>query len=136
MLSRFGRRSGFDRAAIEWIQAVMFSPAPVPREWRQSFPFEQVLDPDVLVHEGEDAAAMLPLSPAGTIDLSRIQAPVHVLTGTRDRVVGQEHQGKALARLLRRGRLTEIDGAGHMLHHTHPEFVLGAVREASALAAA
>ena len=131
LLSRFVRASGFDRAAVEWIQAVMFSPALVPDEWKRSFPYDQVLDPDVLVHEGEDAASTLPLSPAGTIDLRRIESPVHVLTGTQDRVVEDERQGKALARLLRNGRLTEIEGAGHMLHHSHPEFLLGALREAA-----
>ena len=132
ILSRLSRSSGLDRAAFEWIQAVMFSPAPVPAEWKRSFPVEQVLDPDALVHEGEDAASMLPLSPAGTIDLKRIEMPVHVLIGTEDRVVEQERQGKALARLLPSGRLTEIVGAGHMLHHSHPDLVLRAVREAAA----
>jgi pimeloyl-ACP methyl ester carboxylesterase len=134
LLSRFGRGSGFDRAAVEWIQAVMFSPAPIPPEWKRSFPAEQVLDPDALVHEGEDASSILPLSPAGMIDLRPIEIPVHILFGTEDRVVEQERQGKALARLLRRGRLTEVEGAGHMLHHSHGDIVLRAVRE-SALAA-
>jgi pimeloyl-ACP methyl ester carboxylesterase len=131
LISRFGRRSGFDRAAIEWIQAVMFSPAPVPNAWKRSFPFEQVLDPDMLVHEGEDAASMLPLSPAGTIDLRRIESPVQVLVGTDDKVVEQNRQGKALARLLPNGRLAEVEGAGHMLHHTHDDLVLRAVRDVS-----
>jgi pimeloyl-ACP methyl ester carboxylesterase len=135
LLSRAGRRSGMDRAAIEWIQAVMFSPAPVPSRWKRSFPFDQVLDPDSMVHEGEDSASILPLSPAGTIDLRRIEGPVHVLTGTADRVVEQERQGKALARLLRNGLLTEIEGAGHMLHHSHPDLVLSAVRESASLMA-
>lgn len=131
LISRLGRRSGFDRAAIEWIQAVMFSPAPVPAEWKRSFPFEQVLDPDALVREGEDAASILPLSPAGTIDLRRIEAPVRVLVGTEDKVVEQVRQGKALARLLPDGRLTEVEGAGHMLHHSHPDLVIRAVDEAA-----
>jgi len=131
LLSHAARHSGFDRGAIEWIQAVMFSPLPVPAEWKRSFPFDQVLDPDLLVHEGEDAASMLPLAPAGTMDLRRIQAPVHVIVGTEDRVVEQERQGKALARLLRNARLTEIEGAGHMLHHSHPGLVSSAVREAA-----
>jgi pimeloyl-ACP methyl ester carboxylesterase len=132
LLSRVGRRSGMDRAAIEWIQAMMFSPAPVPSGWKRDFPFDQVLDPDALVHEGEDSASMLPLSPAGTIDLRRIEASVNVLTGTDDRVVEHERQGKALARLLHNVRLTEIEGAGHMLHHSHPDQILCAVREAAA----
>lgn len=131
LLARFGRYSGLDRVGIEWMQAVMFSPAPVPAEWKRSFPFEQVLDPEVLVHEGEDAASTLPLSPAGSMDLRRIEMPVHVLVGNQDRVVEHERQGKALARLLREGRLTEIEGAGHMLHHSHPDIVLRAVQEAA-----
>jgi pimeloyl-ACP methyl ester carboxylesterase len=131
LLSQVGRRSGMDRAAIEWIQAVMFSPAPVPTEWKLAYPFDQVLDPDHLVLEGEDSASMLPLSPAGTIDLRRIEAPVQVIVGSADRVVEQERQGKALARLLGDSRLTEIEEAGHMLHHSHSGQVLGAVREAT-----
>ncbi|HEX9966158.1 MAG TPA: alpha/beta hydrolase [Allosphingosinicella sp.] len=136
LLSRLARHSGFDRAAVEWIQAVMFSPAAISAAWKQSFPYEQVLDPDVLVSEGEDSASMLPLSPAGTLALPTITSPVHVLVGTADRVVEQERHGKALARLLPDGRLTQVDGAGHMLHHTHSEFVLNAVREAAAPVAA
>ncbi len=130
LISRLGRSSGFDRSAIEWIQAVMFSPAPIPSGWKDSFPYELVLDPDTMVHEGEDAASILPLSPAGTIDLRRILVPVHVLTGTEDKVVEQERQGKALARLLPEGRLTQVEGGGHMLHHTHSHLVLSAVRNA------
>lgn len=136
MLSRLVRASGLDRAAFEWIQAVMFSPAPVPAEWKRTFPFDQVLDPDVLVSEGEDAASTLPLSLAGTMDLRRIEIPVHVLVGTSDKVVEHERQGKALARLLPDGRFTEVEGAGHMLHHSHPEAVLRTVRETALLAAA
>lgn len=133
ILSRLSRSSGLDRVAFEWIQTVMFSPVPVPAEWKRTFPFEHVLDPDVLVHEGEDAASTLPLSPAATIDLSNIATPAHILVGTRDKVVEQERQGKALARQLRNGRLSEIEGAGHMLHHSHPQIVLRAVRGASSL---
>ncbi|HEY0130251.1 MAG TPA: alpha/beta hydrolase [Allosphingosinicella sp.] len=132
LLSRLGNRSGFDRAALEWLQELMFSPDAMPAHWKQGFPYEHVLDPDTLVHEGEDAAAVLPLSPTGTMDLRRIEAPVHILAGTSDRIVQQEGQGKALARLLRNARLTEIEGAGHMLHHSHPDLVVRAVREAAA----
>ena len=131
LLSRIGRHSGFDRAALEWLQEQMFSPDPVPAQWRQDFPYERVLDPDHLVLEGEDSASILPLSPAGTIDLRAVQAPVHILTGTSDRIVEQARQGKALARLLPNAPLTEIEGAGHMLHHSHPDLVLRAVREAA-----
>ena len=130
LLSRLGAQSGFDRATLGVLQTLMFSPDDVPDVWKQGFPYAQVLDSDILVHEGEDAAAVLPLSPAGTIDLRQVQMPVHILAGTSDRIVQQNGQGKALARLLPNARLTEIEGAGHMPHHSHPDLLLSAVREA------
>jgi pimeloyl-ACP methyl ester carboxylesterase len=77
---------------------------------------------------------MLPMSPAGTIDMRSIRARTQVLTGTSDRVVEDERQGKTLARQLPNGSLTEVEGAGHMLHHSHPDLVTHAVRAACALA--
>jgi pimeloyl-ACP methyl ester carboxylesterase len=130
-----GEQSGFDRKALDLLQAAMFWPEDVPAAWKASFPYAQVLDPEALVFEGEDAASMLPLAPAGTIDLSRVRAPVHILTGTSDKVVEDERQAKALARLLPQAELTEVKGAGHMLHHSHQPLVAEALRAALAPAA-
>lgn len=63
------------------------------------------------------------------MDLRRIDVPVHVVVGTDDKVVQGERQGKALPRLLPGGRFTEVAGAGHMPHHSHPEAVIAAVNE-------
>jgi len=136
LLSRLGEASRFDRALLEIVQREMFAPAAIPRRWKESFPYAAVLDAEGLVFEGEDAAAILPMSPAGTIDLTRIRIPVTVVTGTADRVVEDERQGKALARLLPRARLIEIEGAGHMLHHTHSAALLDAIRDMAAAPAA
>jgi pimeloyl-ACP methyl ester carboxylesterase len=121
-----------EHTLLPFIQKLMFFPQEVPAYWKESFPYEEKLDSAALVFEGEDAAAILPLSPAGTIAIASIRTPAHVLTGTRDQVVEDERQAKALGRLLPNGRVTEIEGAGHMLHHTHPDRVLGAVLDASA----
>ena len=83
--------------------------------------------------KGEDAASLLPLSPAGSIDLGRVRLPVAVLTGTADRVVEDERQGKALARRLPQARLVEIEGVGHMLHHSHPAPLMEAIRDMTAV---
>jgi pimeloyl-ACP methyl ester carboxylesterase len=82
-----------------------------------------------MVFEGEDAAAILPLSPAATLDFSRVTLPIRILTGTLDRIVDHERHGKALARLLPNAALTEVEGAGHMLHHSHPDVVIKAIAE-------
>jgi pimeloyl-ACP methyl ester carboxylesterase len=125
LFSWIAGRTRVERGLLEYVQRDMFSPAPVPAAWKETFPYDQVSDS--MIFEGEDAAATLPLSPAGTIDLSRVAAPAHVLTGTLDRIVQHERQGKVLARLLQHCRLTEVEGAGHMLHHSHPERLVAAV---------
>jgi pimeloyl-ACP methyl ester carboxylesterase len=135
-LSALAEASRFDRAMVEMVHKVMFAPAKVPAAWKATYPWDAVLDTAAMVAEGEEAATMLPFSPAGTIDLSRVRLPVHVITGTSDRVVEDEGQGKALARLLPQARLTEIEGAGHMLHHTHPAALRDAIRDMIAAPAA
>lgn len=41
-----------------------------------------------------------------------------------------------LAHLLPNARLTEIEGAGHMIHHTHPDVVLKVIHDAVTIAVA
>jgi pimeloyl-ACP methyl ester carboxylesterase len=132
ILSWLGQRSRLDRAMVEFAQREMFRPAAVSRHWRETFPWDEVLSADAMVFEGEDAAAMLPFSPAGTFDFTRIDVSIRILTGSSDRIVRPEQQGEALARLLADATSTVLPGAGHMLHHTHPEAVLAAVAELSA----
>jgi pimeloyl-ACP methyl ester carboxylesterase len=129
MLSWGAERAPFAPSLIRLVQRLMFSPAPVPAAWQASYPYDDVLARRAIVAEGEDSASMLPMSPAGTIDFSRVTLPVHILTGTADKIVEDERQAKALARLLPQGRLTEIEGAGHMLHHSHPAALEAAIRD-------
>ena len=83
-----------------------------------------------MVAQGEDAAAVLPLAPAGTIDVRRIETPTHILHGTADKVVRIEVHGRPLAKLMPNARLTEIEGVGHMPHQVRTNLLVGAVKEA------
>lgn len=129
-----GAEATFDRPMLKLVQRLMFSPQPVPPDWEARYPYDQILNPQALVFEGEDSAAILPLSPLGLVDVTRIEAPAHILTGTADKVIEDERQAKLLARLMPNARLTEVEGVGHMLHHVRPDLVVEAVREALALA--
>jgi pimeloyl-ACP methyl ester carboxylesterase len=111
-VSQIASRLGMDRLMLDFVQARMFEPGDIPQRWKASFPFDQVLDPDTLVAEGEDAASILPMAPAGIIDFSRVEVPVQIVTGGSDRIVENSWQGNRLARLLPYGELTEIEGAG------------------------
>jgi pimeloyl-ACP methyl ester carboxylesterase len=128
LFSHFSGRAMLDRTLLPMIQKLMFSPAPVPARWSETYPTDLILSPESTVLEGEDSAAMLPFSPAGTIPMMGIRTPTRIVTGTADKVVEDERQAKALGRLLPNGEVTELKGAGHMLHHTHADEVAKAIR--------
>lgn len=134
LLSSVGRAT-IDRPLLEMLQRLMFSPQPVPARWKESYPYEHVLTSDAMVMEGEETAAILPFAPAGTIDFAAVRAPIHILTGTADKIVDPNLHARPLARLLQGARLTELEGIGHMVHQVAGEAVVEAVREAAALAA-
>lgn len=125
-------KASFDRPMLKLIQRIMFSPQPVDPHWEETYPYDHVLDAEAMVFEGEDAAAMLPGSPAGLVDVARIATPAHILTGAADKIVAGGWQARQLARLMPNGRLVEAEGVGHMLHHVRQDLVVDAVREAIA----
>ena len=130
--ARFAEFVQLDRPMVDLLHHVMFAPAPVPADWKATYPYPMILNAQTIVAEAEDAASMLPMSPAGTLDMRTIMVPTQVLTGTSDRVVEDERQAKVLARQLPFGSLVEVEGAGHMLHHSHPEQVVRSIHAAMA----
>jgi pimeloyl-ACP methyl ester carboxylesterase len=134
MWSWIAEKSQLDRGMLHLVHELMFFPGDPPAVWKDTYPYDQILDPHAMVLQGEDAAAMLPMAPAGSVDVTRIGTPAHVITGTSDKVVEDERQAKLLGRLMPNARVTELTGAGHMLHHTHADVVLDALREAAGAA--
>jgi pimeloyl-ACP methyl ester carboxylesterase len=134
IFSRFAEFTQLDRPMVELLHQVMFSPATVPPSWKETYPYPLILNAKAMVAEAEDSASMLPMSLAGTINMRGIEVRTQVVTGTSDRVVEDERQAKTLARQLPYGSLIELEGAGHMLHHSHPEVITTALRGAFASA--
>jgi pimeloyl-ACP methyl ester carboxylesterase len=132
--ARFAEFTQLDRPMVDLLHHVMFAPAQVPQNWKATYPYQMILDAQTIVAEAEDAASMLPMSPAGTFDMRKIMTPTQVLTGTCDRVVEDERQAKTLARKLPFGSLIEVEGAGHMLHHSHPDQVIRSIGASVAVA--
>jgi pimeloyl-ACP methyl ester carboxylesterase len=130
--ARFAEFTQLDRPMVNLLHQVMFAPARVPATWKVTYPYSVILRAPTMVAEAEDAASMLPMSPAGTINMRSILTPTQVLTGTSDRVVERERQGKTLARQLPYGNLIEVEDAGHMLHHSHPDLVVRSLQAAFA----
>lgn len=133
LFAQFAEFTQLDRPMVQLLHHVMFAPGQVPAVWKVTYPYETILNARTIVAEAEDAASMLPMSPAGTLNMRRINVPTQVLTGTSDRVVEDERQAKILARQLPYGSLIEVEGAGHMLHHSHANLVIRSLRQASAV---
>jgi pimeloyl-ACP methyl ester carboxylesterase len=123
-----------DPAFLRLIQEMMFSPSPVPENWRATFPYDQVLDRASMVAEGEDMASILPGSLPGLVNVAAIATPTTILIGKSDKIIEFGRQGRLLAQLIPNARLVALEGVGHMPHHAAPEALLEAVREALALA--
>lgn len=126
--AQFAEFIQLDRPMVDLLHHVMFAPARAPAEWKASYPYPMILNARTILAEAEDSASMLPMSPAGSLNMRNIGTPTQVITGTSDRVVEDERQAKALARLLPSGRLVEVEGAGHMLHHSHADQVIRSLR--------
>lgn len=56
-----------------------------------------------------------------------IQVPVAVIAGTFDQMVDVDEHVQSLAGSLPNGWLISVEGAGHKVHHTHPEIVMDAI---------
>lgn len=60
--------------------------------------------------------------------------PLEIVHGSLDTIVPAEVHSVPLSRLVPGARLTLLEGAGHMPHHTHPEAVVAAIDRARARA--
>lgn len=133
ILSSLGRAT-VDRPMLKAVQRLMFAPQPVPERWEANYPYDRILTSGAMVAEGEETTSILPFAPAGIIDLARVRTPVHIVTGTSDRVCNPSHHARPLAAMLRDSRLTELPGVGHMVHHAAPEAVIEIVEQATEIA--
>lgn len=61
-------------------------------------------------------------------DYDRLKGlPIEIVHGTADDTVPIDVHSRPLAQRLPNIHLTEIEGGGHMIHHTHPDTVIGAI---------
>lgn len=121
-----------DRAMLEMIHRIMFSPDRPGVAWQRHYPWPQILDTASMVANAEDSAAVHPLNPAGLLDYPSIRTSASILSGNADRVIANGWQARRLAAALPDADLILLDGVGHMLHHSRPDAVVEAVRVALA----
>jgi pimeloyl-ACP methyl ester carboxylesterase len=104
----------------------VFAPDPVPSGFAE-LPIDLMIRPSQLRANADDMHAL-------NQDVLRIQrqyrrfrVPLEVLVGSEDRLVEPARHGIRLAAIVPGARLTEVPGAGHMLHHARPEALAAAI---------
>jgi pimeloyl-ACP methyl ester carboxylesterase len=118
---------GYVRSAID----AVFAPEPVPRGYADWLGIPMTLRRASLTANvtqinalRAELVAMQPRYP--TLDL-----PVELIHGTADTIVPLNIHSGPLAALLPNVVLMEIDGAGHMPHHSHPDTVIASIDRAA-----
>ena len=116
-----------DPALLRVHHRVMFWPDAPPDQWQRNYPWELILNVSASVANGEDFAAVHPWNLESYVDLKSVTTTVEVLSGTADLVIEDLHHALGLAERLPHVRVERHVGVGHMLHHSRPEAVVGAV---------
>lgn len=124
-LSRMLRPTS-DRALLPLLWNAMFLPGPMPEPFARAFPFPLAARPAQITAEGEDAGWLWPALTRSALTYPSMRTPVRVLGGGADIVVNTFAHGYQAARLIPGAAFDLLSGAGHMLHHAHPDAVVRA----------
>ena len=124
------RPGGLRAAAIEGL-AESFSPAGIPNGYLEHIATELTLTSGAAAAAAGDVATV-----NGALGLQAqrypgFDRPVELVYGDEDLILSPAEQGEAAASLLPNARLTIEKGAGHMIHHTHPDLCLEAILRAT-----
>jgi pimeloyl-ACP methyl ester carboxylesterase len=118
-----------DPVGLRAVLPLIFAPQKPTAAFRKTIDLDVLTRPWAMVADGADYTK-------GSMELQGMQhryadfpAELHVVLGTKDRILKPSRQGEKLAAAVPGARLTAVEGKGHMVHHFAPEAVAAAVRE-------
>lgn len=114
-------------AMMPAISDKLFDPAPVAEGWTDRFPIEMTLRPSQIRAEAAEAAMMIPAAAALSKRYEELALPVTIVAGSGDRIVDVADQSGRLHLALPQSEYTAIEGAGHMVHHTASQMIVGKI---------
>lgn len=117
-------------SALEAALAGVFRPAPVPPGYGAHFGPGLSLRRSAQAANARQVNALLGHVARMQPRYAGLTLPIEALHGTADTIVGLEIHSRRLAAEVASARLTVIEGAGHMPHHSHPELVVQAIQRA------
>jgi pimeloyl-ACP methyl ester carboxylesterase len=106
----------------------IFAPDPVPPGYGAHVGPGLTLRRASLRANGRQVLALKDHLRAMSPSYGKLAMPFELIHGTADRTVYARVHSIPLSSILPDARLTLIDGAGHMPHHSHPQTVVDAIR--------
>lgn len=121
------RPGGMRAAAMDGL-IESFAPAPLPEGYVEHIATDlrQSRKASAMVGDVAQFNGALGLLAQRYADFDR---PVALLYGDQDRVLSPVEQGEAARKALPNATLTILEGAGHMIHHTHGDACRAAIRK-------
>lgn len=117
-------------SAVEAALANVFAPEAVPEGYGDHIGAGLSLRRESQETNNRQVNSLLPYVTAMQPRYPSLRMPIELLHGDADETVPVEVHARRFIREVPSARLTEIPGAGHMLHHTHPEAAVAVIREA------
>lgn len=115
-----------DKALLPLLWNAMFLPGTMPKTIAQNFPFDLAARPAQITAEGEDAGWLWPGLTRSMLAYPTLRVPVRLLAGSADVVVNTAVHAQQVARMIPDVQFELLPGAGHMLHHFHPDPIVRA----------
>jgi pimeloyl-ACP methyl ester carboxylesterase len=104
----------------------LFGPAPIPKKF-DGFPKGLAVRPSQVRASASEAAMMIPYALLCPPNLAVLEMPVSIVVGGKDRLIHPEKQSGRLQKENPDQALLRLAHAGHMVHQTETEAVMGMI---------
>lgn len=111
--------------------AAIFAPQAAPEGYADYIGAGLTLRRSSLRANGRQVSALKPHVTAMAAHYPQLRMPAEILHGSADTTVPLAVHAEPLSRLLPKGRLTVLEGVGHMPHHSHADEVIAAIHRAA-----
>ena len=108
----------------------LFSPRPVPTNFKKMFSVPMASRPSQLKSVADDTVGMPGFAGDISVHYHDIQVPIRIVAGAEDKIVTSE-QSRKLHHALPNSTLDVLPDVGHMSHHADPELVIRLIDELS-----
>lgn len=105
----------------------VFAPCPVPERFMQEYSISHAVRPSQMRAVVEEADMLIESARKLSELYQELHLPVRLVAGSADRVVPTHKHSARLHQEIASSDFRNIDGVGHMVHHSAPDHVVAAV---------